>query len=329
MCVEPSAESPARKISVRAPTRIDLGGGWTDVPPYCGELGGFVCNVAINRYTVATVESDETYRASSESAAVRESLDNPLIAAAVRRSGVDGVHATVQGNTPIGAGLGGSSSASAAILGALRIWRGTHLDLAEIAEEGRQIEVDDLGISGGRQDHYAATHGGALALTFTDRVDVRRLRLSPETGAAFEARALLVYTGESRISGSTVQAVLDAYRAGDARVLAALAGMKSLAVRMADALEQGDIDWLGELLGEHWGFQRSLHPAIPTPRIDEIIMRAEGAGAIGWKAMGASGGGCVLVLAAAMNVEPIRRAVAPLGELLRFKVVLDGLARVN
>ena len=323
---------------MRAPARIDLGGGWTDVPPYCSELGGFVCNIAINRYAVATVRAAETYRASGASAASAaagesaasgasgESAASPLVVAALRRSGLNDVKVEVASDFPVGSGLGGSSAASAAMIGALRTWKGEPLDLADIAEEGRRIEVEDLGISGGRQDHYAATHGGALALTFTDSVTVRRLCVSAETRAAFEARALLVYTGESRISGSTVKAVLDAYRAGDAHVLSALAGMKSLARLMADALEEGNLDWLGELLAEHWGFQRSLHPAIPTPRIDEIVMRAHGAGAIGWKAMGASGGGCVLVLTQPGTHDAVQRAVAPLGEILPFGLDTSGLA---
>jgi D-glycero-alpha-D-manno-heptose-7-phosphate kinase len=318
-----------RTVTVRAPTRIDLGGGWTDVPPYCDEIGGFVCNLAISRYAVATVRSIETYRDTGTSALALGAGDNPLIAAALRRTGMQGVDVSVANDFPVGAGLGGSSAASAAILGALARWRGNAWDRVAIAEEGRRIEVEDLGIAGGRQDHYAATHGGALALTFTDRVEVRRLRVSDQTRAAFESRALLVYTGESRISGSTVKAVLDAYRAGDARVLSALAGMKSLARLMADALEEGDLDRLGELLAEHWGFQRSLHPAIPTPRIDEIVMRAHGAGAIGWKAMGASGGGCVLVLTRAGTHDSVQSAVAPLGEILPFLLDSDGLALVG
>ena len=322
--MESPAASSNRTIVVRAPTRIDLGGGWTDVPPYCGELGGFVCNLAINRYAVATVTAAETYRGTSAPAS--PSLDNSLIEAAVRRSGLSGPRVSVASDFPVAAGLGGSSSASAAIVGALCTWRGAHMDLVAIAEEGRRIEVEELGISGGRQDHYAATHGGALALTFTDRVDVRRLRLSPETRAGFEQRALLIYTGESRISGSTVEAVLDAYRAREPRELVALAGMKALARQMADALETGDLDWLGELLAEHWGFQRSLHPAIPTARIDEIVMRAQSAGATGWKAMGASGGGCVLVLARPEHVESVRRVVAPLGDVLAFRIDAAGLA---
>ena len=324
---------------MRAPARIDLGGGWTDVPPYCNELGGFVCNIAINRYAVATVRAHETYRASGVSAAsaasaapvsaAGDSTDSPLIAAALRRSGLTDVKVAVVSDFPVGSGLGGSSAASAATVGALRAWKGTPLNLADIAEEGRRIEVEDLGISGGRQDHYAATFGGALALTFTDHVKVRRLRVSATTRAAFEARAILVYTGESRISGDTVKTVLDAYRAGDAHVLSALAGMKSLAREMADALEEGDLDWLGELLAEHWGFQRSLHPAIPTPRIDEIVMRAHGAGGIGWKAMGASGGGCVLVITRTDTRDAVQRAIAPLGEILPFLLDFEGLAPVQ
>ena len=85
------------------------------------------------------------------------------------------------------------------------------------------------------------------------------------------------------------------------------------------------MDWLGELLAEHWKFQRSLHPAIPTQRIDEIVARAQAAGALGWKAMGASGGGCVLVFARQSNVDVVRRAVASLGEILPFRIDVDGL----
>jgi len=313
-------------VRVRAPTRIDLGGGWTDVPPYCDERGGFVCNVAINRYAVATVHSEETYRDRNAAGAPRDRTDTPLIAAAVRRSGVRGVRVDVTNDFPVGAGLGGSSAASAAILGALTRWSDLPWDPVAIAEEGRRIEVEELGIAGGRQDHYATTHGGALALTFTDRVQVRRIDLSAAARAAFEARALLVYTGESRMSGSTVSAVLDAYRAGDRRVLDALAAMKALAVQMADALQVSDLDALGGLMAEHWVHQRSLHPAIPTPRIDEIITRARAAGATGWKAMGASGGGCVLVISPSEHVESVRRAVASLGDPLAFALDSGGLA---
>lgn len=309
-----------RRVVTRAPTRIDLGGGWTDVPPYCEREGGFVCNIAIDRHATAT--------AATMDADVVPSSD-PLVAAAVRRSSLRSVRVSLESDFPVGAGLGGSAAASAATLGALRAWHQGALDLCDIAEEGRVIEVEDLGVAGGRQDHYAATHGGALALTFTDSVEVRKIDLSEETRREFERRAMLVYTGESRISGATITAVLDAYRAGESKVLNSLANMKNLARLMADAVGSGDLDELGRLVGEHWVYQRSLHPAIPTDRIDRIAERAAAAGACGSKAMGASGGGTVLVIAAGDNVEQVRRAVLGLGTEVPFRLDLDGLVRLS
>ncbi len=307
-------------MTARAPTRIDLGGGWTDVPPYCDEQGGFVCNVAITCHAVATARSSETYR--GHGAGTRPS---PLIAAALRRTGASGVALQVESHFPVGAGLGGSSAASAAAFAALACWQGRPVDRRAIAEAGRRVEVEEMGIAGGRQDHYAATFGGMLGLTFTDTVAVRRLAVTPGTASEFVRRGLLVYTGESRISGDTIRAVLDAYRGGDRRTHDALAAMKMLARDMTVALESGDLDLLGALVGEHWLHQRSLHPAIPTPRIDEIVFRAQGAGAVGWKATGASGGGCVFILAGANNVEAVRAAVAPLGQIIPFALDADGL----
>jgi D-glycero-alpha-D-manno-heptose-7-phosphate kinase len=316
----------SREVIARAPTRIDLGGGWTDVPPYCDREGGFVCNVAITRYAVATLT--DVRGASNVGAADTANIsaaDAPLVRAALKRSGVNGVSVTLDNDFPIAAGLGGSSAASAAILGALAEWHGKTWDPVEIAEEGRRIEVEDLGVAGGRQDHYAATHGGALALTFTTKVDVRRIPLSSKTRAELASRSVLVYTGQSRISGDTITAVLGAYEARERRVVDALARMRELAMEMAVALERSDLDALGELVKEHWEHQRSLHPSIPTPQIDEIVARALRAGALGAKAMGASGGGCVLIIARPDNVAHIRETVKSLGQALDFSVDEDAL----
>lgn len=296
-----------KQIVARAPTRIDLGGGWTDVPPYCDREGGFVCNVAIARYSSATLT-------------MGKGSDEPLVRAALKRAGLSGYGVTLRNEFPTGAGLGGSSAASAAILGAIGALRGDSLDRVWIAEEGRRIEVEELGVAGGRQDHYAATHGGALALTFGSGVAVRRLRIGGTTARELIRRSLLIYTGESRISGDTIEAVLGAYERRERRVIDALARMKSLAREMADALERGHLDDVGALVGEHWEHQRSLHPSIPTARIDEIVRVARAAGASGSKAMGASGGGCVLVIAKADNVAAVRSAVETLGSVLPFEL---------
>jgi D-glycero-alpha-D-manno-heptose-7-phosphate kinase len=305
-----------KQVIAMAPTRIDLGGGWTDVPPYSDREGGFVCNIAIARYSTATLHQ-------------RVGSDEPLVRAALKRSGLSGYGITLANDFPTGAGLGGSSAASAAILGATRYVLDEPIDRAWIAEEGRRIEVEELGVAGGRQDHYAATHGGALALTFDAAVSVRRLALTETTAAALVRRSILVYTGESRISGDTIEAVLGAYEAGDRRVMGALARMKGLAGQMADTLERGDIDAVGDMMGEHWEHQRSLHASIPTARIDEIVRVARGAGARGSKAMGASGGGCVLIIAGENSVASVRREVASLGTVLDFTLDDQGLDIVS
>ena len=311
--------SRVRTIGARAPARIDFGGGWTDVPPYCDREGGFVCNMAIDRYaTVRISPRDPT--------APRPSDETPLVRAAIDRARVDDAHVAVENDFPVGAGLGGSSAASAALLLSLSAWRGAPSPgRVALAERGRRIEVEDLGVAGGRQDHYAATHGGALALTFTTAVAVKHLAVTPALVAELVARSTLLYTGESRISGDTITAVLGAYEAGVTRVLVALQRMRELARSMASALERGDLDDLGALLGEHWMHQRSLHPSIPTPRIDAIVERAGRAGALGAKAMGASGGGCVLIIAGQDNADAVRAAVAPLGEVLSFGMDADGV----
>src|SRR5206468_5976731 len=120
---------------------------------------------------------------------------------------------------------------------------------------------------------------------------------SARTTSELPKRCLVMYTGESRISGNTITAVLDAYRSGNQKVRHALSRMRELALQMSRALKEGNLEELGALVGEHWEFQRSLHPAIPTPLIDTMIAAAVKAGATGCKALGASGGGCVLIVA--------------------------------
>ncbi|MDE3153337.1 MAG: hypothetical protein KGL93_13920 [Gemmatimonadota bacterium] len=317
----------SRTVVVRAPTRIDFGGGWTDVPPYSEIEGGVVCAAAIDRY--ATVALSDACDARPADAIGGD--DAPMVRAALRRARLDdgSVRVRLRSDFPVGAGLGGSSAACAALLGALDRWRGLPFDRSAIAERGRQIEVEDLGVPGGRQDHYCATHGGVLGLTFGGEVTVHRIPASPALRTALAQRCVLVYTGESRISGDTITGVLEGYRRGENRVTFALKRMRELARRMIAALEASDVDALGALVGEHWTHQRTLHPAIPTPRIDAIVERAVAAGALGAKATGASGGGCVVAIARAGTEAAVRRAVGALGELVPFTIDDAGLVECD
>jgi D-glycero-alpha-D-manno-heptose-7-phosphate kinase len=310
-----------RAIVARAPTRLDLGGGWTDVPPYPEREGGAVCAVAITRYATATAALDEG--AARAGGAIAGSQD-ALTAAALRRANIPGSIASVVSDYPASAGLGGSSACGVALAGALAMLRGDALSQGELATLSRATEVEELRVPGGYQDHYAAAYGGALLLRFTDCVGVEPLALPGATAAQFVRRGVVLYTGESRVSGETVAAVREAYVAGDPRTTAALARMKTLAIEMADALRAGDLDELGALLREHWVHQRALHPRITTPKIETIVETALRHGALGLKALGASGGGCVLAIAEDGREEELSTALAPLGERLRYDIDRDG-----
>ena len=251
--------------------------------------------------------------------------DNALALAATRRAGMPDVHVDVQAEYPVGAGLGGSSAAGVAVLGALAAWRGEDVTAEWLAEESRRLEVEDLHIAGGRQDHYAAAMGGALGLWFGGGVTARRLTLGDDVIDALSRRCVVVYTGQSRISSSTITAVMDAYRAREPRVLGALDRLRDLAGLMVTSLEAGDIDALGRLVGEHWIHQRSLDPAIPTPLIDTILADAARAGALGGKALGASGGGCVLAIAADGCEEAVARAMAAHAQPVPVRLARHGL----
>lgn len=320
-------------VTARAPTRLDFGGGWTDVPPYSHEQGGFVCNLAIARY--ATVRVEPASGASSETLSPH-SDEGALASAVMRRVGAGGLSVHQVNDFPVKAGLGGSSAAGVAMycatIAASPLTTGSEhgldlsqLDRSALAEASRRVEVEDLGIAGGRQDHYAAAYGGALALTFGDTTRVRRIPLTRELIAALRRRLVVVYTGESRISRDTITAVLDAYEGREGHVVEALAAMQQLAREMATALEQCDVDSLGTLVGDHWVHQRSLHHAITTPRIDAILTAGAKAGALGGKALGASGGGCVLLIAADGRERDVRAAVSSLSALVEIDIDEHGV----
>jgi D-glycero-alpha-D-manno-heptose-7-phosphate kinase len=310
-----------RAIVARAPTRLDFGGGWTDVPPYTEHEGGAVCSVAITRYAMATAALDEH---AARRAGATALSDDPLTAAALRRAGISGAVAHVSSDVPAGSGLGGSSACGVALAGALAALRDAPLDPSELAALSRATEVEDLGVAGGYQDHYAAAYGGALLLRFSDCASVELLDMPAKSADDLVRRSVLLFTGESRLSSSTVAAVRDAYVEGEPRTVAALARIKVLAGEMAAALRAGDIDALGRLVGEHWIHQCALHPTITTPRIDAVAERAARAGALGMKALGASGGGCVLAIAEEGREDELAAAITPLGQRLEFGIDRDG-----
>ena len=333
-------------IRARAPIRLDLAGGWTDVPPFSAREGGAVVNAAINRYCHVTarrvtrgillrsLDFDASAQAETleelEEGGPLELLRASLLVAAehgLEAGGDVGLELTVRTDAPPGSGTGSSASVGVALAGAISAALGEPLAAHEAALRAIRAERAYLKVAGGTQDQYAAAHGGVSYMTFHDPVaHVSALPLSPSTSAELEQRLVLVYTGVSRVSGDIVSNVMGAYEAGTARTVDALRTLRRLAGDVKHALLTGDVDALGPALAENWRCQTELHVSITNEGIDRLVEEAAGAGALGGKALGAGGGGCLLFLARAGSEWTLRRALQDAGATtLDFSLDQKGL----
>lgn len=327
-------------VRSRAPVRIDLAGGWTDVPPFADREGGAVVNLAISRYTTVTLRTqpgqgillhsadyNTTVTASSvEQLRYDGQLD--LVKAALRQAGhVTDLAVTTRAAAPPGSGLGTSAALGVALVGALSRLHSQPLAPAEIAERATQLEVIELGIAGGKQDQLAAAQGGVNFLEFSAAAPTSTpLRLPSDVLNELEQRLILCYSGISRLSGDIIQRVQQAYLRAEPATCNALRRMRAIALELRDALLDGQLDQIGPLLRENWRCQQALHPSVTNADVERLFAVAEQHGAVGGKACGAGGGGCLVFCATPGAEDELRRAlVAAGGQLIDVSIDRDGL----
>jgi D-glycero-alpha-D-manno-heptose-7-phosphate kinase len=298
-----------RSYCASAPVRLDLAGGWTDVPPFSSREGGLVVTAAIRLFARAEVQlGGSGFRLISEDLQDRLEVSDSvglvrdgrldLQKAGLRMFPVGACTLTTRSDAPPGSGLGSSGALDVALVAALSSARGESPDPVEIAETACHLEAVEAGIPGGRQDQFAAALGGFLRLEFRDpHADVQRLKLDSEFMAELARRTVLCYTSASRFSGTTIDRVMRAYEAGDANVASALAGLRDVAAAMAEALVAGDLVRMGQLLRQNWHHQQSLDARMSTPEMAELEQAMDRAGSLGGKAAGSGAGGCMFFLA--------------------------------
>jgi D-glycero-alpha-D-manno-heptose-7-phosphate kinase len=298
-------------VVVRAPLRIALGGGGTDLVSYYAKHGGLVVSTAIDRYVNMTV-AERPGRFVLDHLE-REEVDDPvqirhpiLRAALVHHWDGDAVELASAGDAPPGTGLGSSGAYAVCAIKALSELGGRQLDAGELAEAACHLEIELVGRSIGKQDQYASAFGGVRAYTFhpDGAVDARELSLSEEMRAALREHFLLLFTGQKR----SASRILGAGQNEDA-----LHRLKRLAAETCAALEAGDLDALAELMHEHWEAKRLRAPGTVTAEMDELRDRALRAGAGGVISLGAGGGGFLLVYSP--DPERTRGGLAGVDEL--------------
>jgi len=294
----------------RAPLRISLCGGGTDVSPYPEEHGGMVLSATINQYAYASLRPrrDSRLTLASLDYDVVARYDHPrrmkldgnldLIKAVVRAFKVRrGADLWVHSDAPPGSGLGSSSTLVVALIGVMSEWLKRPMPDYGVAELAYRIERVDLGLAGGRQDQYASAFGGFNFIEFNaDGTVVNPLRIRADVLNELEYRLLLCYMGQTRQSAKIIERQTAAYRAGQAPVVEALRRLKSETLEMKRALLLGKVDALGELLHEAWESKKKLDEGISNSHVDRLYRLARREGAIGGKMPGAGGGGYFLLL---------------------------------
>jgi D-glycero-alpha-D-manno-heptose-7-phosphate kinase len=317
-------------IVARAPLRVALGGGGTDLPSYYREHGGFVVSTAIDRHVhiVATDGFQASYRLKHlewEEVDDPAEVRHPILREALAHHWNGGpVELASVADAPPGTGLGSSGAYAVCAIKALRLLAGVDLPPADLAEEAAHLEIELLGRSIGKQDQYAAAFGGVRAYTFLpdDSVEVRELELTDEVRRALRDEFLLFFTGRERSASD----VLAGQVAGDARVKRALDRLRALAHETCTALEAGELDRCGDLMHQHWEAKRERAPGTVTLDMDALRRRALDGGARGVISLGAGGGGFLLVYSP--DPERTRAALDGVPEL-RFGLDARGAAALR
>jgi D-glycero-alpha-D-manno-heptose-7-phosphate kinase len=303
-------------IFSRAPLRISLGGGGTDLPSYYGEHGGFLVSGAIDKYVYMLTHTVFQHRYRMKYSELEEvdeigEIRHPILRETLLRHWCGNpLEIASVADVPSGTGMGSSGAYVVCLIKGLARARRTSITAGALAEAACEIEMDVLGEPVGKQDPYVAAHGGICAYTFhpDGKVEVEPLELDAAVLERLRHQLLLFYTGAARSASKMLADQDDRSKAGDARMLESLHRTKELGHRSRELLEQGDLDGYAELMDEHWQHKRRRSPGMTDEHIDRLYALARDSGAIGGKLVGAGGGGFLLVYA--RRPEDTRRAMA-------------------
>jgi len=290
-------------ILSRAPLRISLGGGGTDLPSYYEDHGGFVVAGAIDKYVYMLTHTvfQRRYRMKySEFEEVDDVADirHPILRETLLRHWRGSpLEIASLADVPAGTGMGSSGAFTVCLLKGLAHARCTSITPGALAEAACEIEIDVLEEPVGKQDQYVAAHGGICAYTFRPDggVEVEALELDPETLRRLRDQLLLFYTGEARSASSILSDQDQRSKQGDAEMIENLHRTKEMGFESRDLLLAGDLDSYAKLMHEHWEHKRRRSQGIANERIDRLYALARDSGVIGGKLVGAGGGGFLLV----------------------------------
>ena len=286
-------------IISRAPVRISLGGGGTDLASYYSKFGGFLIGAGIDKYVFISVNrrfypSIRLSYSKTEIVDSLEEVEHRIFRESLKSSGIGRqIEIVSVADVPANCGLGSSSAFTVSLLNALHHYNREYISLKDLAEEACTIEIDILGEPIGKQDQYISAFGGITCLTFEKdgNVIVEPIRMSSERIMELESNIMLFYTGKERMASDILSTQDKKTKEDDETTIKILHEIKDIGMETRKAFEKGDLDRFGELLDNHWKTKKRLSAKISDPFIDECYETARRSGAMGGKIMGAGGGG--------------------------------------
>jgi D-glycero-alpha-D-manno-heptose-7-phosphate kinase len=305
-------------ILARAPLRISLGGGGTDLPSYYSRHGGFVLSAAIDKYVYIYVNrpaADDLLRikySRYEQVSSVDEIQHDLVRPSLKALDLTGsLEIVSMADVPDGTGLGSSGSYLVALLTALYEFKRERVSTAALAELAVHIEMELAGHPVGKQDHYMACYGGltCLEIDTAGKVRVSPLTMSLTDCEELRRNTLLFFTGLQRSSRHILQAQRDDTTRQDSVVIDSLHRTRELGYRIKEVLERGDLDKFGQLLDEHWQNKKRRSGAVTNASIDGWYAMARESGALGGKVIGAGGGGFLMLYCPGPNRARVRQTL--------------------
>ena len=317
----------------KAPLRIGLAGGGTDVSPYCDLYGGAILNATISLYAYATIEPLHEPKIIIEAVDRGESVSYdksdklPINGTLDLAKGAynyivskygpvpSGFKLSTIVDAPAGSGLGSSSTLMVAIIGVFGEWLNLPLGEYDIAQMAYDVERVELAMAGGKQDQYAATFGGVNFMEFykDNKVIVNPLRIKPEYLHELENNLLLYFTATSRLSSTIIEAQSQNVKDKNKESIDAMHHLKEQAVMMKEALLMGNIHDIGRILDFGFRYKKQMAKGISNTNMDDIYEAALKAGATGGKISGAGGGGFMMFYCPANTRYTVKKALEHFG----------------
>lgn len=327
----------------KAPLRIGLAGGGTDVSPYCDLYGGAILNATVSLYAYANIEPI------SENAIIFQAIDRKeeqryewntelpidgkldLLKGAYNHIQrvfglpMTGFRLSTYVDAPAGSGLGTSSTLVVAIIGAFAEMLRLPLGEYDVAQMAYTIERNDLKMAGGRQDQYAATFGGVNYMEFfaADKVIVNPLRIKQQYLFELENNLVLYYTATSRESAKIIEIQRQNVTDKKDKPIEAMHQLKLQAQMMKEALLKGRVHEIGEILDFGFRQKKQMAEGISNTLMEDIYDAAKKAGATGGKISGAGGGGFMVFYCPGNTKYAVMEALSNFGGICKNYQFVD------